>query len=371
MLLVDRTRIEADWTCPRKRYWLTEYQHRGIVPLNTPKPLAVGIVVHEGLEKLTSCHLKLEEREKGARPPLDHMTTLPEWKMLDQDQQWLAQALVIGFGEEVWPQWVDQYEKVGIEQELEFEHEGVLYMCRPDILLRERKTGDLWYPDFKTYGAGWSNRKWAYALQQHLTILACEKATGEKIIGSWIQGLAKGTRRASKMYHPLVYAYRKHGSPGLYTTAYAPKRRPGFERFPVVEYEGEQPKRMPPQSGAEAIRGWIRMLRKRHPEIVSNLFPRTQPIFLKREMMDEFLTQRTKREKEIGNAVDMTPFPQTFSACESTYGTCPYLDACWVPTVNRDPIKSGLYVKRTPHHEAERTVLRVSTKKYDFKVVAE
>ena len=54
MLLVDRTRIEADWTCPRKRYWLTEYEGRGIVPAVKAKALVLGIVVHEGLEQLTT-----------------------------------------------------------------------------------------------------------------------------------------------------------------------------------------------------------------------------------------------------------------------------------------------------------------------------
>ena len=370
MLLVDRTRIEADWTCPRKRYWLTEYRHRGIVPAATPKPLAFGIVVHEGLEKLTSSHLPLDERESGPRPPLDHMASLPEWKMIEQDQQWLAQALVLGFGEEVWPKWVEQYEKVAIEQELEFEHDGVLYMVRPDILLRDKTTGELWYPDFKTYGSGWSNRKWSYALQQHLTILACEKATGEQVAGSWIQGLSKGSRREGKLYHPLVYGYRKHGSPGLYTTAYAPKRKPGFERFPITQYGGDSALNAP-RTGTEALHRWIKMLRKKHPEVMSNLFPRTPPIFMKREMMTEFLEQRTKREKEIANAADMSPFPQNFSACESMYGTCPYLEACWVSNVHRAPESSGLYVMRTPHHEAERTVLKLNLGYHGLKVVRE
>jgi len=97
-------------------------------------------------------------------------------------------------------------------------------------------------------------------------------------------------------------------------------------------------------------------LRKTHPDTLSPLFPRTQPIFLKREMMQEFLQQRTKREHEIAAATDLAPFPQNFSACESHFGTCPYLDACWVRTVRRDPVGNGLYVRRTPHHQAERTV---------------
>lgn len=342
MLLTDRTRIEADWTCPRKRYWLTEYQRTGIVPANQPTVLTFGIVVHEGLEHLTT--------HDDWEAAVTHMKSLTEWGALDQDQQWLARAQVIGFAVEVWPAWKQQYEKVALEQELEFEHHGVLYMVRPDVLLRDRKTGDLWYPDYKTF-SGWTNRKWSYALQQQLTIVACERATGEKIVGSWIQGLSKGTTRNGRLYHPLVYAYRKAGSPGLYVTQYATKRKAGFERYPTVQFTDGSP--------SKAIHAWALWVKKHDPDVLSNLFPRTAPIFVKAEMMQAFLEQRTKREKEIAAATARIElFPQTFSACESTYGTCPYLDACWVPTVTRDPIGRGYYVPREPHHAAETTVFK-------------
>jgi len=344
LIVVDRTRIEADWTCPRRRYWLTEYQGTGVVPSIQAPALRFGILVHEGLEVLT--------RTDDRAAALAHMQQMEEWHASTLNEQLLAEALLVGFALSVWPKWVSEYERVGIEQELEMVHGGVLYMVRPDVLLRNRKTRDLWYPDFKTFGGGWQNRKWMHALQQQLTVLAIEKAVGEAVAGAWVQGLKKGSTRAGQLYHPLVYAYRKLGSPGLYPTQYHPKRKNGFERFCTVEYTNTT-------SGETGIAAWITHLLHTDPQVVQDCFPLTQPIFLNRKMMTDFLAQRSLREREIASATDLTPFPQNFSACEPQYGTCSYLECCWERGTGNDPLASGLYVQRIPHHEAERQIQEV------------
>ena len=341
LIVVDRTRIEADWTCPRRRYWLTEYGGTGVVPSMQAPALRFGILVHEGLEVLTST----DDRAAA----LAHMQQMEEWQASTLNEQLLAEALLVGFALTVWPKWVQEYERVGIEQELEMVHEGVLYMVRPDVLLRHRTSRDLWYPDFKTFGGGWQNRKWMHALQQQLTVLAIEQSVGEPVAGAWVQGLKKGSTRAGSLYHPLVYAYRKPGASGLYPTQYSVKRRPGFERFPTSTYINTA-------SGDQGITAWIDHLLRTDAQVVQDCFPVTQPIFLNRKMMADFLAQRTTREQEIAAATDLTPFPQTFSACEPQYGTCPYLECCWEPHTGKDPLGSGLYVERIPHHAAEQQI---------------
>jgi hypothetical protein len=48
-------------------------------------------------------------------------------------------------------------------------------------------------------------------------------------------------------------------------------------------------------------------------------------------------------------------FPQYKKACWFMYGEpCPYIPLCWKPEVGADPIGSGLYQIRVPHHLAER-----------------
>jgi hypothetical protein len=48
-------------------------------------------------------------------------------------------------------------------------------------------------------------------------------------------------------------------------------------------------------------------------------------------------------------------FPHWRKSCEFMYGgQCSYHALCWKPEVTADPIGSGLYQIRTPHHEAEK-----------------
>jgi hypothetical protein len=50
-------------------------------------------------------------------------------------------------------------------------------------------------------------------------------------------------------------------------------------------------------------------------------------------------------------------FPHVRKHCEFHFGgPCEYKALCWKPEVTQDPVGSGLYQIRTPHHEAERGV---------------
>jgi hypothetical protein len=60
------------------------------------------------------------------------------------------------------------------------------------------------------------------------------------------------------------------------------------------------------------------------------------------------------QEKIIRYMLDGT-FPHVKKHCEFHFGgPCEYKDLCWKPEVAQDPIGSGLYQIRMPHHEAER-----------------
>ena len=387
-ILVDRSRIETDWACARKRYWLTEYTDDldgpvhparpiGIVP-STPSPaLAFGLTVHEGLEYqileytrgshsgLSPLRSRWVPSQENRCPPEEaglymmkgHGNPLSEqakvWDTLTPDQQDTAQALIIGFFKTIWPRWMEQYEPMAVEQELEMEVDGVIFMMRPDLLLKDKQTGDIWYPDFKTF-TSWNNRKWDWGLQQQLTMLACEKALGVTLTGAWIQGLSKGSGRKGVLYHPLVYGYRHPGTPGVTDPTFGSKRRSGFERFHTWDY---------PYGGIE---GWIDRLADKDPELLSKCYPQTAPLFLKKELMEEeIIPQVVAREKQI-EALRLihgaTPdehrkrFPMNINQCETGYGRCSYFEACHVPAVHRHPLKGGGYKPRHPHHKAEQDI---------------
>lgn len=341
MILTDRSRIEADWMCPRKRYWLTEYDGGGIVPATDAPPLAFGKVVHTGIE----AGIRYDGDDS-----LTIMETCSEWDTLSADQQDTAVAIVIGFFVTVWPEWMRQYEPMAVELELEWEQDGVLFMMRPDLLLKDKETGDIWYPDFKTFTSSLDHRKYTWSLQQQLTMLACEQALGVPLTGAWIQGLGKGSGRKGVLYHPLVYGYRHPGVPGVSEPTFGIKRRSGFERFNTKTY---------PHGG---IKGWIQQLHKREPEMVAKIFPRSHPLFLNRHLMDQVLPHIIGREREIHHIkkedIDNPRelFPMHITNCETGWGKCAYFDACHVPIITKDPVGSGSYQLRTPHHAAERKV---------------
>ena len=67
-----------------------------------------------------------------------------------------------------------------------------------------------------------------------------------------------------------------------------------------------------------------------------------------------------RREQAIGHHASgyapLSLFPQHFMHCDefSKYRRpCAFRECCWAPTVGRDPIGSGLFTKRIPHHAAE------------------
>ncbi len=340
-ILTDRTRIEADWSCPRKRYWLTEYEGKGIVPATAPPPFSFGIVVHAGIEGGLKEPNPLQDDVQ-----LLAMQTHEAWGDLTTDQQDCADAVVRGFFMAVWPQWLAQYEPIAVEEEFTMRISGVTFMVRPDLLLKDKQTGDIWYPDFKTFTSNFDARKWTWSLQQHLTMLVCEHALGTPRAGSWIQGLGKGSGRKGVLYHPLVYGYRHPGTPGVSEPTFGSQRRSGFERFNTKEY---------PHGGVD---GWIRQLQKKSPELVAKIYPQTQPLFLNRTLMEQVVPQIVAREHIINKRTRTeetrdAQFPMHITQCETGYGRCQYFDACHVPVIHKDPIGSGSYVQRVPHHAAE------------------
>lgn len=337
-ILTDRTRIEADWSCPRKRYWLTEHATSGIMPATAPPAFTFGTVVHAGLE------------HGIAGRNLTKMSEMAEWTALSADQQDAASAMVSGFFLTVWPRWLQQYEPIAIEKEFtmtvasgQYHDKAVTFMVRPDLLLKDKQTGDIWYPDFKTFTSNFDVRKWTWSLQQHLTMLVCEDTLGTPLAGSWIQGLGKGSGRKGVLYHPLVYGYRHPGTPGVSEPTFGSQRRSGFERFNTKEY---------PHGGVE---GWIRQLSKKSPELIAKVYPQTQPLFLNRELLKQIVPQIVAREQAINEVTDDPNFfPMHINQCETGFGRCQYFDACHVPVIHRDPLGSGSYVPRVPHHALEK-----------------
>src|ERR1035437_5308000 len=81
------------------------------------------------------------------------------------------------------------------------------------------------------------------------------------------------------------------------------------------------------------------------------------------EAIKEVSWQENKIKKTIEHLGNLTNeqeliasmFPHVRKHCEFHFGgQCEYKALCWKPEVSQDPVGSGLYQIRTPHHEAER-----------------
>jgi hypothetical protein len=132
-----------------------------------------------------------------------------------------------------------------------------------------------------------------------------------------------------------------------------PKQWKGWRRIDVEQdYPGGQ---------AAWVQAW--------GEEILQLFPQTQPILLNQEILDATLEQADWREREIaasrlvmlGDSEERVKgaalnrfFPQNFKQCRPAWGfDCDFKRCCWQPEIGVDPVGSGLYEPRIPHHSID------------------
>lgn len=211
---VDRSRVLAQQSCPRKRYWQYEHQGRGIQPIRMSIPLVVGQMVHRGLEVILSAYQEVQTLpDKCSDNVTDAAVTVA---LLEYDKEVKARGFTLDPEEEafsvyaeqkaliegmirVWalrrlPGFLEQFEVLEVEREDQFPlqakgsdwfrcngcHSGtnvpdssccgklmekqesgqqeIVWMSRADGLLRERASGDLYVLSFKT-SADWNDFK--------------------------------------------------------------------------------------------------------------------------------------------------------------------------------------------------------------------
>jgi hypothetical protein len=85
-------------------------------------------------------------------------------------------------------------------------------------------------------------------------------------------------------------------------------------------------------------------------EAIKQVMAQEARIFKKLEILKDAQDTPT-----VYNDILADVFPQYKKSCWFMYGeACPYIPLCWKPEVAVDPIGSGLYQIRVPHHLAER-----------------
>lgn len=262
---------------------------------------------------------------------------------------------------------------------------GILIMTRPDLILHHRARKQLEYVEFKTLGQDsvkW-RKKFENNVQLALGAVGAELRLGEKIEFASVHGLVKGWRyspadpvtgekgKGPRMQDSVFcYAYYRPGNPPFETDTWqlhysyidedgarrnaTPSK--GYSKVPVYQYV--------------PIEEWCARLPQ---EEIEKIFIQVGPLGTPRNLVPALLRgiegqeERIKeglwalhdaREADDAAAVERVldqHFPQSFY-CVNEYGyTCQFYGLCHD---GEDPIASGKYETRRPHHSPELAQMR-------------
>lgn len=326
MRYTDRSRTETDWTCPRARFWEYEYQGRGLRPVEPNADLTFGLTIAALVEQV----------RQGQQPPL----------RVGTQEDVLASGLIEAYRTRIWPEWLNEYELMGTELECTWPLTADLtYMARPDAVLKRKSDETYWYLDDKTTSQRAENwaKQWDKAVQMHATGIAIEHTTGWPIMGSLVQGWVKGYQKGGTIYSPLCHAWCKEGQPGMTKDQWKAEYVYGWPRRVISHYPG-------------GVAAWVKQLPL---AVVLQQFPVAGPIMLRRDLVEIYVDELVRREDEMRSpqASMARVFPHRFSQCDE-FGKfrrpCAHRDCCWAPTVGRDPVGSGMFTWREPHHQPEK-----------------
>lgn len=347
--LTDRTAAETDDKCGMMFWWNRKEGKRGIVPKKPAEYLLHGRDIHEDLAGVAEM--------EDISPENIHLHISAITDLLTADDRIHQEKMEVLYRRLGWtaawaifmePEIRREYENVSTESEIIYARDPLWCCVTPDRVLKHRRDGYLVYKEFKT--AKWVNYGWTlhwmYDIQLHLGLAALEEELETPIGYGQVTGLLKGEVRNGRLSHPYVWGYRNIQS-GEWTHEY--QRGADWEPAPVWEYPG----------------GVVEWVMNRGEEVARSQFPHSAPVFLKRHMVDDWVARRIHREEQIRAVQDICResweerikyFEPRTQHCRPVVGDpCPYLAACWNATVRENPLRSGIFEERVPHHEIELT----------------
>jgi hypothetical protein len=274
-----------------------------------------------------------------------------------------------------------EFDVVDVEKEIAWElAPGIRLMVRMDAVLRRKTDKLLFVKDYKTVSAVFDDfgKKYEHDSQLLAYTLAAEGIYNEPIGGLLMEGVIKGKRARDKalsspfrdtiiQQSPLCYGYKAKvkNQPGQFLLERSWSA--GAEKVPVWDMRGgiqEWLHDWSPLDMAElfvvppAIKPMRRDLERWHRQAVAQ----------ERQIQaDVLFTQDdwTAFEKAIGTpeedaawdtyqqALD-TLFPQNHNHCFRYFGyPCAMERLCFTEAIEADPLASGFYDERIPHHSTE------------------
>jgi hypothetical protein len=357
----SRSAGDTDDNCPRARYWNTVYGGRGLESTEPKEALLFGTEMHRGLQTIWETgNLKVQEF---------FQTGFPE------DLAWVGRGLLYAYYSTVYRRYqLEGWKLLHAEQEckahLGFSPGGreLILLAQPDLLIQHESTGLVRYVEAKTtkvLDAAFME-SWRYAPQLAAGFEAVWQTLGIQVDDFVMQLFYKGT------------FYKDEGRwASVFTSAWRRVKK-GFqvgllkEKLDFDDYEWS-PKRPTSWKGWERVdlpgtvdeTVWHEFLLK-HGALEEQC-PETPPLIFHKGMVEAWIEQKKLREGEIADwdshddiipAHVPTTFPQKFLKCKPYNGfPCNYLSLCWNPTETKQPLLSGRFKWREPHHKTEAEAL--------------
>lgn len=349
-ILTDRTTAEVDWKCGMARWWYKEEAGGGIVPTAEADYFQEGRDIHEDLAFVAELPDPFDGRKAAAATLERFLPSTPSASdQITLERLTRRAGWVVAFCLFEEPRIREHFHRVSAERELVLERGPLWYVCTPDRLLERKTDSRLVYKEYKSTkyaNKGWVDY-WPRAIQLHIGLKAAQEEYGRDVAYGQVMGLMKGAESYGKLHHPYVWAFRD-----THTGEWAPavdgqRQTKDLTPTPVWEYDG-------------GIIEWVERLGK---DVALGQLPHSNQVFLDERMLDLHVQSRTRRELEVLAVRDAAQAdwntraehfePRTCSCSPQIGSPCAYLAACWNHTVRANPLASGLYKRRDPHHELE------------------
>ncbi len=359
----SRSARDTDDTCPRRRYWETQWGGRGLSPVTEQRELLFGTVLHYMLAHMWwgASHGDIVE---GVQQQA-------EWGKLGQSDQWLVRCLFYAYYRQVYPRYLAEWDVLYVEEELRVsrlfpeDFLELILLCQPDVMLRHKESGRTRYIEYKSTKLLTANyiESWRYSPQLAAGAVAALE-THDLIVDECVMAFFdKGSESHNGEWwnSPFTNYWRREreGAHGQVITEYSPKRPQawkGWERFEPWAPGG------PTGSDQPTPEEWVEWVTEQDLSLILGQLPESMPVQVDPLLVASWLEASFERELAIAQSWGGPPttkvHPHRFRQCRPVIGRiCSALSLCWNQGTAADPLGSGLYQLRVPHHRAEREAL--------------
>lgn len=356
--------------CQTARFWQYHAYGWGIVGVRSSIERVVGSAVHDMLAETVKDPLSTRPD-----PWPQRIATVGERRqetlITIKEQQHLAQALALGWLRTNAAEWLQpQFDIVSIEQEysMELDDGRLLLMVKPDLVVRNKQTGRLSIPDYKTmsyFDEKNTPAQYRDDVQMATITAVVEEALQEPVEDYYILALVKGQRKKfikagietpeRRQYSHLCWAMAPDPPtrPRWRTEGYWFDKQPVWEAFSAYDWVKQLD--MPLLRGMFPIMGPYKrpthMIQQALRSIVGG-----ERRFI--EQLQKFRDSGLDEDTVDGRQLLDSLFTRSYGHCVDFYGDeCPMTRICFSLPGGDKPLDSGFYKLRRPHHVPEQELM--------------